>query len=91
MDLCYEDVQNMVGNDLEGMVMGAAVTNVVMSGKLTVPMMKRYGFRKEFAAAVEVVASTAGQIILPVMGLAAFRSTCGRPQWRARSRCSGSW
>jgi len=62
----------IVGSALEGMVMGAAVTNVVMSGKLTIPMMKRYGFRKEFAAAVEVAASTAGQIIPPVMGLAAF-------------------
>lgn len=62
----------IVGSALEGMVMGAAVTNVVMSGKLTIPMMKRYGFKKEFAAAVEVAASTAGQIIPPVMGLAAF-------------------
>jgi TRAP transporter 4TM/12TM fusion protein len=62
----------IVGSALEGMVMGAAVTNVVMSGKLTIPMMKRHGFRSEFAAAVEVAASTAGQIIPPVMGLAAF-------------------
>lgn len=62
----------VVGSALEGMVMGAAVTNVVMSGKLTIPMMKRHGFRPEFAAAVEVSASTAGQIIPPVMGLAAF-------------------
>jgi TRAP transporter 4TM/12TM fusion protein len=62
----------IIGSTMEGMVMGAAVTNVVMSGKLTIPMMKRYGFRREFAAAVEVAASTAGQIIPPVMGLAAF-------------------
>jgi TRAP transporter 4TM/12TM fusion protein len=62
----------IIGSALEGMVMGAAVTNVVMSGKLTIPMMKRYGFKAEFAAAVEVAASTAGQIIPPVMGLAAF-------------------
>ncbi|MBI3030965.1 MAG: TRAP transporter fused permease subunit, partial [Candidatus Rokubacteria bacterium] len=62
----------IIGSTMEGMVMGAAVTNVVMSGKLTIPMMKNYGFRKEFAAAVEVSASTAGQIIPPVMGLAAF-------------------
>jgi TRAP transporter 4TM/12TM fusion protein len=62
----------IVGSALEGMVMGAAVTNVVMSGKLTIPMMKRHGFRSEFAAAVEVAASTAGHIIPPVMGLAAF-------------------
>jgi TRAP transporter 4TM/12TM fusion protein len=62
----------IVGSALEGMVMGAAVTNVVMSGKLTIPMMKRHGFTSEFAAAVEVAASTAGQIIPPVMGLAAF-------------------
>jgi TRAP transporter 4TM/12TM fusion protein len=62
----------IIGSALEGMVMGAAVTNVVMSGKLTIPMMKRHGFRAEFAAAVEVAASTAGQIIPPVMGLAAF-------------------
>jgi len=62
----------IIGSTMEGMVMGAAVTNVVMSGKLTIPMMKNYGFRREFAAAVEVSASTAGQIIPPVMGLAAF-------------------
>ena len=62
----------IIGSTMEGMVMGAAVTNVVMSGKLTIPMMKKYGFKKEFAAAVEVAASTAGQIIPPVMGLAAF-------------------
>jgi TRAP transporter 4TM/12TM fusion protein len=62
----------IIGSALEGMVMGAAVTNVVMSGKLTIPMMKRHGFKPEFAAAVEVAASTAGQIIPPVMGLAAF-------------------
>lgn len=62
----------IVGSALAGMVMGAAVTNVAMTGKLTIPMMKRYGFKKEFAAAVEVAASTAGQIIPPVMGLAAF-------------------
>ncbi len=62
----------IVGSSLEGMVMGAAVTNVVMSGKLTIPMMKRHGFKPELAAAVEVAASTAGQIIPPVMGLSAF-------------------
>jgi TRAP transporter 4TM/12TM fusion protein len=62
----------IIGSTMEGMVMGAAVTNVVMSGKLTIPMMKRNGFRPEFAAAVEVAASTAGQIIPPVMGLSAF-------------------
>jgi len=62
----------IVGSALAGTVMGAAVTNVVMTGKLTIPTMRRYGFKREFAAAVEVAASTAGQIIPPVMGLAAF-------------------
>lgn len=62
----------IIGSTLEGMVMGAAVTNVALSGRLTIPMMKRHGFTPEFAAAVEVSASTAGQIIPPVMGLAAF-------------------
>jgi TRAP-type uncharacterized transport system fused permease subunit len=88
----------IVGSALEGMVMGAAVTNVVMSGKLTIPMMKRYGFEPEFAA-VEVAASTAGQIIPPVMGLAAFimarpSSNRGRPdalrRWRPHTRLSSS-
>lgn len=62
----------IVGSTLVGTVTGAAVTNVAICGPLTIPIMTRYGFTKEFAGGVEAAASTAGQIIPPVMGLAAF-------------------
>jgi TRAP transporter 4TM/12TM fusion protein len=62
----------VIGSSLVGTVMGAAVTNVILTGQFTIPMMKHYGFKKEFAGAIEAAASTAGQLIPPVMGLAAF-------------------
>ena len=62
----------VVGSGLFGMVSGSSVANVVATGAFTIPLMKRYGFRPEFAGAVEAVASTGGQIAPPVMGLAAF-------------------
>jgi len=53
-------------------VSGSAVANVMVDGPLTIPLMKRSGFRPPFAAAVEATASTGGQIMPPVMGAAAF-------------------
>jgi TRAP transporter 4TM/12TM fusion protein len=57
---------------LQGMVSGSSVANTVTSGSFTIPMMKREGFRPEFAAAVEASSSTGGQIMPPLMGAAAF-------------------
>ncbi|MEB1806186.1 MAG: TRAP transporter permease [Bacillaceae bacterium] len=57
---------------LQGMVTGSSVANTVASGSFTIPMMKRAGFRPEFAAASEASASTGGQIMPPIMGAAAF-------------------
>lgn len=57
---------------LQGTISGSSVANVVTSGSFTIPMMKRLGYRSEFAAAVEASASTGGQIMPPIMGAAAF-------------------
>lgn len=57
---------------LQGTISGSSVANVVTSGSFTIPMMKKLGYRKEFAGAVEAAASTGGQIMPPVMGAAAF-------------------
>src|SRR5207245_9774503 len=57
---------------LFGTVSGSAVANVMVDGPITIPLMKRTGFRPPFAAAVEAVASTGGQLMPPVMGAAAF-------------------
>ncbi|OLO40619.1 C4-dicarboxylate ABC transporter [Alkalihalophilus pseudofirmus] len=57
---------------LQGMVTGSSVANTVGSGSFTIPMMKRAGFKPEFAAAAEASASTGGQIMPPIMGAAAF-------------------
>jgi len=62
----------VVTSAFEGMVSGSSVANTVQSGAFTIPMMKRLGYRPEFAAAVEASASTGGQIMPPVMGAAAF-------------------
>ncbi|HEV8661951.1 MAG TPA: TRAP transporter permease [Candidatus Methylomirabilis sp.] len=61
-----------VSSGLFGTISGSAVANVMVDGWLTIPLMKRTGFRPAFAAAVEAVASTGGQIMPPVMGAAAF-------------------
>ena len=55
-----------------GTVSGSAVSNVMTTGILTIPLMKRIGYRPAFAGAVEAVASTGGQIMPPIMGAAAF-------------------
>jgi len=62
----------VVSSSLFGTISGSAVANVLVDGPITIPLMKRTGFRKAFAAAVESVASTGGQIMPPVMGAAAF-------------------
>ena len=55
-----------------GMISGSSVANTVGSGSVTIPTMKRTGYKPEFAAAVEASASTGGQIMPPIMGAAAF-------------------
>ncbi len=62
----------VVSSSLFGTVSGSAVANVMVDGPITIPLMKRTGFRPSFAAAVESVASTGGQLMPPVMGAAAF-------------------
>ena len=63
---------SVVSSSLFGTISGSAVANVMVDGWLTIPMMKRTGFRPEAAAAIESVASTGGQIMPPVMGAASF-------------------
>jgi TRAP transporter 4TM/12TM fusion protein len=62
----------VTSSGLMGTVSGSTVANVASTGALTIPLMKRYGFKGSFAGAVEAVASTGGQLMPPVMGLAAF-------------------
>jgi TRAP transporter 4TM/12TM fusion protein len=62
----------VVSSSMFGTISGSAVANVMVDGWLTIPMMKRTGFKPEAAAAVEAVASTGGQIMPPVMGAASF-------------------
>ncbi len=63
---------SVVSSSLFGTVSGSAVANVMVDGPITIPLMKRSGFKPHFAAAVESTASTGGQIMPPVMGAAAF-------------------
>jgi TRAP transporter 4TM/12TM fusion protein len=63
---------SVVSSSLFGTISGSAVANVMVDGWLTIPMMKKTGFRPEAAAAIEAVASTGGQIMPPIMGAAAF-------------------
>lgn len=62
----------VIASSLEGMYSGSSVANTVGSGSITIPIMKKAGYRPEFAAAVEAAASTGGQIMPPIMGAAAF-------------------
>ena len=62
----------VVASSLFGTISGAAVANVVTTGIITIPLMKKAGFRPETAAAIEATASTGGQLMPPVMGAAAF-------------------
>ncbi len=61
-----------VASAFMGSLSGSAVANVVTTGTLTIPLMKRAGFRPHFAGAIEAAASTGGQITPPVMGAGAF-------------------
>ena len=62
----------VIASALQGTITGRSVANTVSSGSFTIPMMKKMGYRPEFAAAVEAAASTGGQIMPPIMGAAAF-------------------
>lgn len=62
----------VLSSGLMGTVSGSSVANVVGTGALTIPMMKKLGYHKDFAGAVEAAASTGGQLMPPVMGAAAF-------------------
>lgn len=62
----------VVASAFEGMVSGSSVANTVGSGSVTIPLMKKTGYKPEFAAAAEASASTGGQIMPPIMGAAAF-------------------
>jgi len=62
----------VVSSGLMGMISGSSIANVATTGTFTIPLMKRIGYRPEFAGAVEAAASTGGQIMPPIMGAAAF-------------------
>ena len=62
----------VVGSSLMGMISGTAVANVLTTGTISIPLMRRGGYRAHVAAAVEAVASTGGQLMPPIMGAAAF-------------------
>lgn len=62
----------VLSSGLMGTVSGSSVANVAGTGSFTIPMMKKLGYDKEFAGAVEAAASTGGQLMPPVMGAAAF-------------------
>lgn len=62
----------ILSSALQGTISGSSVANVVGSGSFTIPMMKKLGYHKNFAGAVEAAASTGGQLMPPIMGAAAF-------------------
>ena len=62
----------VVGSSLVGTITGAPMSNVILTGSITIPMMKKSGYPSAMAGAVEAVASAGGQIMPPVMGIAAF-------------------
>ena len=63
---------SVISSALCGMVSGSSVGNTVTTGAITIPLMKKNGYKPEFAGAVEAAASTGGQIMPPIMGAAAF-------------------
>jgi TRAP transporter 4TM/12TM fusion protein len=73
----------IVGSAMMGTISGSAVANVVTTGAITIPLMKRNGYRSDFAAAVEAAASSGGQLMPPVMGATAFviAEFVGRPYY----------
>lgn len=62
----------IMASSLFGTISGSVVANVVTTGVVTIPLMKKAGFRPQLAAAIEAVSSTGGQLMPPVMGIAAF-------------------
>lgn len=62
----------VIASALMGMINGSAIANVATTGTITIPLMKKTGYRKEFAGAVEAVASTGGQFTPPIMGAVGF-------------------
>ena len=62
----------VIASALLGLISGSSVANTVSSGPITIPTMKKIGYKPEFAAAVEASASTGGQIVPPILGAAAF-------------------
>ncbi|WP_100330033.1 TRAP transporter permease [Bacillus xiapuensis] len=72
---------SVISSGLLGSINGSALANVVTTGAFTIPLMKRVGYKPEFAGAVEATASVGGQIIPPVMGATAFimAETLGMP------------
>ena len=62
----------VIASALMGMINGSAIANVATTGTITIPLMKRTGYKKEFAGAVEAVASTGGQFCPPIMGAVGF-------------------
>jgi TRAP transporter 4TM/12TM fusion protein len=62
----------VLSSGLMGTISGSSVANVAGTGSLTIPMMKKLGYKPEFAGAVEAAASTGGQLMPPIMGAAAF-------------------
>ncbi len=62
----------LIGSGIVSAIMGTAVSNVILTGRFTIPMMMQKGYRASMAGAIEGAASTSGQIMPPVMGLAAF-------------------
>lgn len=62
----------IIGSGIVAAIMGTAVSNVVLTGRFTIPMMKSKGYSASMAGAIEATAGTAGQIMPPVLGLAAF-------------------
>ncbi len=62
----------VLASALMGMINGSAIANVATTGTITIPLMKRTGYRKEFAGAVEAAASTGGQFCPPIMGAVGF-------------------
>ena len=62
----------VIASALMGMINGSAIANVATTGTITIPLMRKTGYRKDFAAAVEAVASTGGQFTPPIMGVVGF-------------------
>ena len=63
---------SVLASALMGMINGSALANVATTGTITIPLMKKTGYKRDFAAAVEAVASTGGQFTPPIMGAVGF-------------------